>query len=281
VQNNYAACAPVPETEPSSPKQKRSPDRRATPFPNQEQTMSKNHVVVRLTENAAKVFETAGSFAADGDIHLNGNMRARDEVLKLIHRTFLHNSTAAPRLVVFSAVEHGSGCSWVAAHAAESLASHTQGSVCLVDADLNTPSLSRYFGLDDGQGFEDAMPQEGPVRGFARAIRSNNLHLISGSRLLSNLSGEMSAERLKTRFSELCSEFSYVLIDAPPVNDSVDAMMLGQLSDGVILVLEANSTRREAARRAKESLESANVKVLGAVLNKRTFPIPKRLYNKF
>ncbi len=243
--------------------------------------MSKNYEALRRTEKAGELFNTAGSLTVPGNIHLNGNMRAHDEVLKLIHRTFLNSSSAPPRLVVFSAVEHGDGCSWVSAHAAEALASHIQGPVCLIDANLDTPSLHRYFGLEEGHGLADAMLQPGPVRDFAMPVHGGNLHLIAGSRLPSDLSGVMSAERLKTRFSELCSEFSYVLIDAPPVNDSADALMLGQLSDGVILVLEANSTRREAARRAKESLESANVKVLGAVLNKRTFPIPKGLYNKF
>jgi Mrp family chromosome partitioning ATPase len=46
------------------------------------------------------------------------------------------------------------------------------------------------------------------------------------------------------------------------------------------LVVQANSTHREAARKAKESLASANVRLLGAVLNKRTFPIPEFLYRK-
>jgi len=44
------------------------------------------------------------------------------------------------------------------------------------------------------------------------------------------------------------------------------------------LVVEANLTRREVARKAKESLESANVRLLGAVLNNRTFPIPETIY---
>jgi Mrp family chromosome partitioning ATPase len=42
--------------------------------------------------------------------------------------------------------------------------------------------------------------------------------------------------------------------------------------------LEANSTRREAADKVAESLRAAQVTILGAVLNKRTFPIPESLY---
>jgi protein-tyrosine kinase len=52
------------------------------------------------------------------------------------------------------------------------------------------------------------------------------------------------------------------------------------MADGVILVVEANSTRREMARTAKETFDDANVKLLGAILNNRTFPIPEALYRK-
>jgi Mrp family chromosome partitioning ATPase len=47
-----------------------------------------------------------------------------------------------------------------------------------------------------------------------------------------------------------------------------------------VLVLEANNTRREAAMRVTEQLNMAQIKVLGAVLNKRTFPIPEPLYRR-
>jgi Mrp family chromosome partitioning ATPase len=56
--------------------------------------------------------------------------------------------------------------------------------------------------------------------------------------------------------------------------------VLGQLSDGVILVLEADSTRREAASAIAANLRSAKIPILAAVLNKRTFPIPENIYIK-
>jgi len=47
-----------------------------------------------------------------------------------------------------------------------------------------------------------------------------------------------------------------------------------------VLVLEANATRKDAARRVKEILDAANVRVLGVVLNNRTFPIPDAIYQR-
>jgi Mrp family chromosome partitioning ATPase len=64
------------------------------------------------------------------------------------------------------------------------------------------------------------------------------------------------------------------------LNTYSDGVALGQLADGVVLVLEANSTRREAAAKVTENLRAAQIKILGAVLNKRTFPIPGFLYHR-
>jgi Mrp family chromosome partitioning ATPase len=90
----------------------------------------------------------------------------------------------------------------------------------------------------------------------------------------------LTSDRLRSRLAELRAEFDYVLVDGPPVNLYADATVLGKLADGVVLVVQANSTHREAARKAKESLDSAKVRLWGAVLNKRTFPIPEALYRK-
>jgi len=57
-------------------------------------------------------------------------------------------------------------------------------------------------------------------------------------------------------------------------------MALGQAAEGVILVLKANSSRRDVARKAVQDLKNAGVRILGAVLNQRTFPIPQALYDK-
>jgi Mrp family chromosome partitioning ATPase len=46
------------------------------------------------------------------------------------------------------------------------------------------------------------------------------------------------------------------------------------------VLLQANSTRREAARRMKEELEENNIRVLGAILYGRTFPIPEAIYKR-
>jgi len=79
----------------------------------------------------------------------------------------------------------------------------------------------------------------------------------------------LGSDRMRSRLTELRMAFDYVLIDAPPLNACNDAVILGALSDGVVLTLKANSSRRETAKKAVQELAAANVRTLGAVLNQR------------
>jgi polysaccharide biosynthesis transport protein len=211
------------------------------------------------------------SFKADG-------RAAKEESFRLVQNVFLARGEDAPRVVVFAAVDSGSGCSWICAHAAETLAAQKLGSVCLVDANLRTPSLPDFFGVDNHFGLTDALSKTGPVRDFTRTVRSDNLSLLSCGATMAEVPGLLNSEMMKLRVAELRREFDYVLIDAPPLSPYTDGLVAGRLADGLVLVLEANSTRREAAAKVAESLRAAQVTILGAVLNKRTFPIPESLY---
>jgi capsular exopolysaccharide synthesis family protein len=160
------------------------------------------------------------------------------------------------------------------------LAANVSGAVCLVDANLRTPSLPEYFGVTNHHGLADSLRNNGSIRGYAKPLKPENLWLLSCGSLAADSSALIHSELMKTRIEELRREFDYVLIDSPPLNTYSDGAILGQLSDGVVLVLEANSTRREAALRVAEGLRARKVRVLGAVLNKRTFPIPDSLYHR-
>jgi Mrp family chromosome partitioning ATPase len=218
----------------------------------------------------------------------NGSVRPRDyhgviedEIVKFVQRVFiLPGAARAPEAVAFCGVDKGAGCSWVCAQAGEVLAEQVPGRVCIVDANLRSPSLHEYFRVEVGAGFADAMRDSRPVREFARPTWNSNLWLMTSGAVGKEPNGALNPARLRVRVSELREEFDYLLLDTPPMSSYADAVLLGQLTDGIILVVGSNSTRREPARIAKESLEATKVPILGAVLNKRTYPIPEALYQR-
>jgi len=221
--------------------------------------------------------ENGNGHAKNG--HVNRSDIEREESLKLVQKVFLLKGKETPRAVIFAGIDSGSGCSGLCAHAAEVLASQNVGTVCLVDANLRAPSLPEFFGVGNHHGLSDALRSKDSIRNFAKPVRRDNLFLLSCGSRASESAALLNSETMKTRMAELRSEFQYVLIDSPPLSTYADAFAVGQLADGLVLVLEANSTRREAAVRIAESLRAAQIQILGAVLNKRTFPIPEPLYS--
>jgi receptor protein-tyrosine kinase len=109
-------------------------------------------------------------------------------------------------------------------------------------------------------------------------MRQQNLWLLSSGTVAVDSFNLLSTDHLRDRVDEMRTQFDFVIIDAPPLTRYSDAVVLGQLSDGLVMVIEANTTRREAAAAVAESLRSAKVPILAAVLNKRTFPIPQSIY---
>jgi protein-tyrosine kinase len=205
---------------------------------------------------------------------------ARDEVTKLVHRLFLLPGTDAPHQVVFASTDSGNGCSWMCAHAAEILASQVGNSVCVVDCNLNSPSLHRQFGVENNYGLSEALVSGGPIRQYAQQLSRSNLWLMSAGAVNENSRTLLESGRMRSCIADLRSEFDYMLMDIAPMNVSNHTMSFGSLLDGVVLVIKANSTRRDSTREAVQQLRASNVRVLGVVLNQRTFPIPERIYKR-
>ena len=70
-------------------------------------------------------------------------------------------------------------------------------------------------------------------------------------------------------------QFDIVILDTPPVHVAGDAMILGTIADGVILVLRAGNTERGAAQHAMQRLTNVGARVVGAVLNDPDRKVPQ------
>jgi hypothetical protein len=75
----------------------------------------------------------------------------------------------------------------------------------------------------------------------------------------------------------LRSEFDYTIIDCPSMGQSGDLLSIAPFVDGIILVVEANRTRREQPRLAEQRIQAAGGKLLGYILNKRAYELPRWL----
>jgi Mrp family chromosome partitioning ATPase len=204
------------------------------------------------------------------------DLYARAEYLKLVRRLFLEQTEKTPRAVVFAGIDDGSGSSRICAAVAEVLSVEVRQNVCVVDANPQSTFWSRLAGDSNHRAVTADLLQEGSVRDLVQQLQPEKFWFLACRTLAAD--GLLRSDLLRARFLELRKVFEYVLVDVPPVALDSTSALLASLTDGLVLVVEANLTRREVARKVKETLESAHVQLLGAVLNNRTFPIPETIY---
>jgi hypothetical protein len=207
----------------------------------------------------------------------NSDRFEQEQLRGLVRQIFLPGWPRPARQVVLSTIDEGIDVVSTAVRIGKMMAAEIPGNVAVVEVSPLGSVAETSFGRNPPEQ-TDSDKRPAVLRRSSRQILSN-LWLVPGYVFLGGHT-EGSAAWLRGRLSELRLEFDYVLINAPPVNGSSETPLLGSLTDGVILTIAANTTRRAAARKSQFTLRQANARLLGAILCERTFPIPERLYRK-
>lgn len=196
----------------------------------------------------------------------------RPELLTLAQTLFLSGQANAPHAVVLCGVDSGNSSSEICVQLGRALAHCSPRPVCLVGTDSDSARMETLL-----SAVAHVPPPDADTDG-CRSVDSNLWLAEIHQPASPDENGGASAQRLRGRLADLRARFEFILIDAPGAHARGDGAHLAQLSDGAILVVEANRTRRASALRARQSLERLDIRVLGSVLNNRTYPIPTRLY---
>jgi non-specific protein-tyrosine kinase len=142
-------------------------------------------------------------------------------------------------------------------------------SVIVVDSDLRRPALHKFFGVDNKQGLTDALLQSAPSPdGYLQGTAIENLQVLTSGPLPPNPSELLGSQRMRGLIEQLKGKADVLLFDSPPVLAVTDAAVLANQVDGVLLVVDAGATRREAASRARETIAKVGASLLGVALNK-------------
>lgn len=166
-------------------------------------------------------------------------------------------------LVVTSA-EPNEGKSTTVANLAVTLAQAGNRTI-LVDCDLRKPAIHTLFGVANGEGFSEMVLSTGEKMPLVKT-EVENLHLITSGAKPPNPADLLGSRKCDDVIARLKGAADIVLFDAPPVIAVTDAVVLGAKVDGVLLVLQAGKSRRDHAERAKQLLEQAKVRIVGATL---------------
>ncbi len=170
------------------------------------------------------------------------------------------------RSLLVTSPEPGDGKSTVAANLALALA-RLGRRVVLVDADLRRPSLLEAFQPPQPFGLSDHLVGEVSLDDVVQPTRYPSLHFVPAGRSAPNPAELLGSQRMRDFLAQLRGRFDAVVLDSPPVLAVADASVLARESDGVVLVVNPQTTHREAAVRARRQLEALGAKILGFVFN--------------
>jgi len=138
--------------------------------------------------------------------------------------------------------------------------------VLIVDCDFRKPIMHKFFGLRNLQGMVDVLVEERSLQEVTKEP-IEGLTVVPVGRIPPNPTELLGNQRFANFLTSVRREFDYVLIDAPPVGLVSDPAILATQGDGVLLVLDAQTTRKSSVRQAMRSLDTIGANVLGTVLN--------------
>lgn len=151
--------------------------------------------------------------------------------------------------------------------------------VLLIDADAHRPSVHRKLKLDNYVGLMELISGEARPE---EAIKHYNaaLDVITSGNLPQNATEMFSTPAFDELLDTFKEKYDCVILDAPPANLLSDALVIGQKTDGMVLVVRAGATTHENFRRTLTSAETLDIDILGVILNGSDFGT-KRYYKKY
>jgi len=202
-----------------------------------------------------------------------------EEFHQLKHNILRLNNREKNKTILFSGITEGEGNSTVLINFAMTLASEGDR-VLLVDGNLRHPSFHNVFRLEKENGLTELSLKKATLMYVIKPTQFSNLSVITCGGDTSNPFAIIESKSLDPFIEEMRSQADWVLFDSPPINSFNDAIALASKIDGVIIVVQAEKTKWEAALHAKQRIESTNRNILGVVLNRRRLYIPEWLYRR-
>ncbi|MEM7816909.1 MAG: polysaccharide biosynthesis tyrosine autokinase, partial [Candidatus Aenigmatarchaeota archaeon] len=136
----------------------------------------------------------------------------------------------------------------------------------LIDGDMRKGTLSKRFNLKNKKGLSNLLTGLSNIKDSISSTFIPYLSVISCGSYSPNPTELLNSEKLADILNELGKDFKRIIIDAPPILNVSDGLVLGNRCDGLVFIIRAGFTRLRYILEAKKILEK-RLKIVGVVLN--------------
>ena len=209
------------------------------------------------------------------------SVRSMEPEMRRLHQSLssrIHDPSK--KVFLFVSANSGEGTSTIVREFGQLLAETQKKSVLLLDYDPQHITQHQSFGIQPQKGL---FSNVGGWEGWRQAVSQVPHSRISLSLVFDRYQEDSPADQSVAHeeiWSGLRKEFDTILIDSPAGGVSEDAFSLCLLVDGVILVLEAESTRSQVVANTKNRIIQSGGNILGVVFNKQRQYIPEWVYKR-
>ncbi len=137
----------------------------------------------------------------------------------------------------------------------------------LIDADVHNPQQHHVFSLPFGRGFCELLRGESTLDQVVQHVSVEGLSMITAGYCNQASLRALTTESVQNVFSQLRSEFDFIVVDSGPVLVGADPLLLGQHADTTLLSLCRDISRIPKINEAYDRLQAVGVNIMGAVLN--------------
>ncbi len=150
--------------------------------------------------------------------------------------------------------------------------------VLLIDVDMRRPAVHATMGFDNKQGLSSVLTGQRPFAAVIHATPHANLSVMTSGPIPPSPTDLLSSVSMTQLLKELGQAYDVVILDSPPVLGLADAPVLASLVEGVLLVVQADRSRRGSLKSSLRRLQDNHANILGGTL---TMFDPKKVSSRY
>jgi polysaccharide biosynthesis transport protein len=138
--------------------------------------------------------------------------------------------------------------------------------VLLVDADMYRPIQHRIWRITNETGLSNMLVEQIDLSTVRQPVMPH-LDVLPAGVVPPNALALLDSQRMASLVKQFAADYDFVIFDTPPLNLATEALILGKMADGILLVVRPDVLDIGSAKFAKGLLTQSGQRVLGQVVN--------------
>jgi len=184
--------------------------------------------------------------------------------------------------IITTSCNPGEGKTSVAIQLARAAATVAQLRVVIIDFNPINPVLAPLFKISSTPGFSEYLDGLATAQEVIKPSAYAGLDISPYGNTRGSLLSRYDPPQLKEKIAALRTlngdGYDLIVVDGPSSFREPDLTLIAPIFDAIILVIECERTRWEVVRYYQKTLQDGKANLIGTVLNKRKYYIPRGLY---